>query len=92
MFIIRRVEGLSMLPSFAQGKIVVGWRFRRPQVGDVVIAKHHRLELIKRVSDLREGEVYLLGDNAEASTDSRQFGWLPFGSVIAVVITRRKKT
>ena len=91
MFIIRRVEGLSMLPAFAHGKIVIGWRFRRPQVGDVVIAKHHHLELIKRVSELQEDRVYLLGDNADASTDSRQFGWLPSGAIVAVVITRRKR-
>lgn len=44
MFIIRRVEGLSMLPTFSHGKIVVGWRYRQPRIGDVVIAKHHRIE------------------------------------------------
>jgi nickel-type superoxide dismutase maturation protease len=91
MFIIRRVEGLSMLPAFTHGKIVVGWRFRQPKVGDVVIARHHRIELIKRVSELQEDKVYLLGDNAEASTDSRQFGWLPAGAIIAVVVTRRNR-
>ena len=91
MFIIRRVEGLSMLPTFSHGRIVVGWRFRRPRVGDVVIAKHHRIELIKRVSELQDGKVFLLGDNAEASTDSRQFGWLPAQSIVAVVVTKRKQ-
>jgi len=91
MFIIRRVEGLSMLPAFTHGKIVFAWRFRRPQVGDVVIAKHHHIELIKRVSELQDDKVYLLGDHADASTDSRQFGWLPSGSIVAVVITRRRR-
>ena len=90
MLIIRRVEGLSMLPTFSHGKIVVGWRFRRPRVGDVVIAKHHRTELIKRVSEMQDGKVFLLGDNAEASTDSRQFGWLPSHAIVAVVVTRRR--
>lgn len=91
MLIIRRVEGLSMLPAFAHGKIIVGWRFGRPQVGDVVIARHHKIELIKRVSDIQGGQVYLLGDNPPASTDSRQFGWLPATAIIAVVITRSKR-
>jgi len=90
MLIIRRVEGLSMLPTFSHGKLVVGWRFKRPRVGDVVIAKHHRLELIKRISELHDGKVFLLGDNAQASTDSRQFGWLPITSIMAVVVTRRR--
>lgn len=90
MFVIRRVEGLSMLPTFRHGNIVVGWRFRRPRVGDVVIAKHHRVELIKRVSELQDGKVFLLGDNSEESTDSRQFGWLPSHAIVAVVVTLRR--
>jgi nickel-type superoxide dismutase maturation protease len=90
MFIIRRVEGLSMLPSFSHGKIVVGWRFRQPRVGDVVIARHHRVEVIKRISEMQDGQVFLLGDNAEESTDSRQFGWLPSHAIVAVVVTRRR--
>lgn len=90
MFIIRRVEGLSMLPTFSHGKIVVGWRFRQPRVGDVVIARHHRIELIKRITEMQDGKVFLLGDNAEESTDSRQFGWLPAHAIVAVVVTRRR--
>lgn len=90
MFIIRRVEGLSMLPTFSHGKIVVGWRFRQPRVGDVVIARHHRIELIKRITEMQDGKVFLLGDNAEESTDSRQFGWLPAHAIVAVVVNRRR--
>lgn len=81
-----------MLPTFGHGRIVVGWRFMRPRVGDVVIAKHHRIELIKRVSELEGGKVFLLGDNAEASTDSRQFGWLPVKAIVAVVVARKGAT
>ena len=81
-----------MVPTFAHGRVVIGWRFRRPQLGDVVIARHHRMELIKRISAMQDGQVFLLGDNAEASTDSRQFGWLPTTAIIAVVVTKRKRT
>lgn len=86
MLVVRRIEGLSMTPSYAHGKIIFGFRFRRPQVGDVVIVRHHRLEIIKRVDQLHEDQVYLLGDNPEESTDSRQFGWLPIKAIIAVVV------
>lgn len=86
MVVIRRVEGLSMAPTYHHGSIVVGWRLRKPKVGDVVIVKHHRLELIKRVDQLKNNQLFLLGDNPEESTDSRQFGWLPLSSVLAVVI------
>lgn len=91
MFLIRRVDGLSMLPTYQRGMIVVAWRFRRPRVGDVVIVRHHKLEIIKRIDQLDGGHVYLLGDNPEASTDSRQFGWLPVTAIIGVVTTQRVK-
>lgn len=91
MILIRRVEGLSMMPAYNHGAIVVGWRFSRPRIGDVVIVRHHRVEIIKRVSQLENGQVFLLGDNPEESTDSRQFGWLPAASIIAVVIGGARK-
>jgi len=86
MVVVRRVEGLSMAPTYRHGSIVVGWRFSKPKVGDVVIVKHHRLEIIKRVGQLKHDQLYLLGDNPNESTDSRQFGWLPLSSVLAVII------
>jgi nickel-type superoxide dismutase maturation protease len=89
MFLLRRVEGASMMPTFPHGKLVLGWRRRTPKVGDVVIVKHHNLELIKRVSQMEGSKVYLLGDNAEASTDSRHYGWLPVSSIMAVVMGGR---
>lgn len=81
-----------MLPGFVHGKVVFAWRFLRPRVGDVVIVRHHRLEIIKRVDQIKEDAVYLLGDNPAESTDSRQFGWLPMRAVIGVVLGRRTKT
>jgi phage repressor protein C with HTH and peptisase S24 domain len=91
MIILRRVEGVSMAPAFPHGRLVIGWRWRRPQVGDVVIVRHHRVELIKRVDKLEGGRVYLLGDNPEESTDSRHYGWLPVAAVLAVVVKRRTR-
>ncbi|HSW80891.1 MAG TPA: S26 family signal peptidase [Candidatus Saccharimonas sp.] len=86
MLIFRRVEGESMTPMYPQGKIVLAWRFRKPKKGDVVIVKHHRLELIKRVHQLEGDQVYVLGDNPAESTDSRHYGWLPLSAVLGVVV------
>ena len=86
MFFVRRVEGLSMAPVFLPGKIVFAWRLRKPRVGDVVIVRHHHLELIKRVDKIDGNRVYLLGDNPDESTDSRQYGWLPTASILGVVV------
>lgn len=86
MFFLRRVEGLSMAPAYPHGKVVFAWRFKKQKIGDVVIVKHHRVELIKRVHKMDDDKVYLLGDNPEESTDSRHYGWLPLSSIIGVVL------
>lgn len=40
------------------------------------MVNHDSLEKIKRIARSEHGRVYLLGDNPQASTDSRTFGWL----------------
>lgn len=79
-----------MVPTYPQGKIILGWRFGKVREGDVVIARHHKYELIKRVMRLKNNKVYLIGDNPDGSTDSRHWGWLPVQSIVAVVLGGRK--
>jgi phage repressor protein C with HTH and peptisase S24 domain len=64
-----------MLPTLAAGQLVL-FVARSAQVGDIVMVRHDGLEKIKRIARLEHGRVYLLGDNPQASTDSRDFGWL----------------
>jgi nickel-type superoxide dismutase maturation protease len=86
MFMVRRVKGASMHPTMPHGKLVFAWRHKKPKVGDVVIVKHHRVEVLKRVHQIQGELAYLLGDNPEESTDSRQYGWLPVSTIIGVVM------
>lgn len=90
MFMIRRIQGASMHPALPHGKIVFAWKRKAPRRGDVVIAKHHHVEIIKRVSELKDDFVYLVGDNPDESTDSRQFGWLPRHAILGVVLGVRR--
>jgi len=90
--LIRRVVGESMLPKLRPGQIVVGWRSDRPKVGDIVVIRHGSLEKIKRVGRVEGHKVYVLGDNANASTDSRQFGYVNRTQIIGCVIWPRAKT
>jgi nickel-type superoxide dismutase maturation protease len=41
--------------------------------------------IIKRLADIEDGGLVLLGDNPGASTDSRQFGVVPRRLLIGVV-------
>jgi hypothetical protein len=67
-----------MLPTLPSGTVVTATRrWRRLRVGDVVALRDPREPgrwLIKRVADVRGRHVELRGDNATASSDSRQFG------------------
>lgn len=86
MILIRRVNGASMHPTLPHGKIVVAVKHRKPRVGDVVIVRHHRVEVLKRIHDIKGELAYLLGDNPQESTDSRHYGWLPLSKILGVVL------
>ena len=75
-----------MLPALAADRLVVARRTRRSRPGDVVIVLHGGLEKVKRVAQVSDGQVFVLGDNPAHSTDSRTFGWLPQSVVIAKVM------
>lgn len=79
-----------MLPGLKPDRLVVGWcRYKKLLPGSVVIIHHDGLEKIKRIHEVSNAGIYVLGDNTEHSTDSRVFGWLPPHSVIAKVIWPR---
>jgi phage repressor protein C with HTH and peptisase S24 domain len=75
-----------MSPTLKAGQLVIGRQTRELKPGDVVIVSHRGLEKIKRIEKQQGDLIYLLGDNAVASTDSRDFGWLPAKSIIAKVV------
>ena len=62
-----------MRPTYAPGDVLVGLRWFRARTGQVVVA-HHERPLIKRIKSVSGRNIWLVGDNPAASTDSRQFG------------------
>ena len=65
----------------------------RPAVGDIVAVPDPRRPdrvLVKRVAsvDMPNGTLVVLGDSPDSSTDSRDFGAVPLGSVIGRVVHR----
>lgn len=83
---IRRVVGPSMQPTYRPGTIVLGLRWLRPRIGSVVVAERDGMEIIKRVAKVGPEGLFLLGDNAQRSTDSRSYGWFAPSSIKGVII------
>lgn len=91
MWYFRLVKGKSMLPSYRSGQTVLVLKTRNFKIGDVVVAYMHRREVIKRITRINKGHIYLEGDNPHASTDSRQLGWVVDHHVLGKVIWPKKR-
>ena len=88
------VVGPSMEPYLRNGDWWVVRRTTRCHAGDVVVLMHPRRPgalIVKRL-DHREGDSWwVLGDNAEASEDSRHFGAVPEGAIVGRPILRYRR-
>lgn len=85
------ITGRSMVPTLDDGDRVVVLRARRLHVGDLVALRDPRVAtrtIVKRVVAVDAGAVTVAGDNAEESTDSRQFGPVPRALVRGRVVYR----
>ena len=89
------ITGSSMTPAFFPGEEVLydpkAYQRRLPEVGDVVVAIHPNTtqKIIKRVTSvLEDGSCFLTGDNQEASTDSRSFGFVSLKHILGKVICK----
>ena len=78
-----------MLPTLVPGKIIIALRTKRISTGDIIILRHNDLEKIKRVSNSRDGQIFIVGDNPVHSTDSRDFGWVGTGDVLGKIFWPR---
>lgn len=83
MFIgVRRVIGDSMSPYLVEHDLIVVLKSKNYRVGDVVGFSHGGKVLIKRVSKIKDDQIYVLGDNPKNSLDSRKFGWIDAKTLI----------
>lgn len=84
-------DSLLVLPAGPHG---LPWLRRPPRVGSIVIAEREGRLDIKRVARLPENTsdqpdaLWLLGDNATASNDSRHTGPVPLSALRGLVIFR----
>ena len=98
-FPIIQVCETSMMPTYEDGEIIFGSRiFKKSKlkVGDVIVYKHDRLNVIKRIADImldtRTGDLkfFCIGDNARVSCDSRKYGYVSSKDLVCKVINQRR--
>ncbi len=89
------VTGASMEPALVDGDWLIvdtaAYRRRAPRPGEIVMAKDPRLPertLVKRVERQMPAGWWLLGDNADASSDSRIFGAVPDELLLGRLVCR----
>ena len=93
-YFVRRVvvDGSSMVPTLQPGERVTAVRrWRRVRPGDIVVVRHESAPsglLVKRCATRDGARIELRGDNADASTDSRDFGAVASGDVLYIVPAR----
>ena len=88
------VAGHSMEPALREGdRLFVLPPRRQPRVGEVVVVRDPRDAthlLLKRVAAVHDGEVTVMGDRRDHSTDSRYFGDVPLADVVGRAAFRYK--
>ncbi len=86
---VRRVLGKSMLPTLKPGQLVLAIKDKNPAESDIVIAKLDGREVVKRITAVNNGQYFLIGDNRQASTDSRHKGPVTNNAMLGRVIWPR---
>lgn len=78
-----------MFPALKDGDAVLVNPKEKIVEGDIVLANHpfkRSVKILKRAEDFNDkGDVFLTGDNAAESSDSRAFGAVPLKYVIGKV-------
>ena len=86
-----KIKDKSMEPSFGEGDYVVvnklAYLFRKPQIGDVVVAKHDGVFIIKRIAKIKGAKYFVCGDNRKYSSRL----WVEKRNIVGKVLVHIKR-
>lgn len=84
------IDGDSMLPTLKSGQTIMVDPKAKISSGDIVLAAHpfkKSVNMIKRVESIKsDGRFILIGDNPNASSDSRVFGSISRDGILGKVV------
>lgn len=86
--------GTSMEPTYHDGAYALArLRFSTDDLlpGTVILFRHDGEICVKRIESVENGKIFVLGDNREASDDSRDYGTIPASSVVGLLADQRPR-
>ncbi len=83
---VRRIKDESMYPAYEAGQWVLISTSSSFELGDTVLFLASDHEQFGRVAGIEGEHLYLLGDNPNFCTDSRQFGYVRRDTVVGRII------
>jgi len=82
------VRGFSMVPTLGDRDQLLISYGAPYKVGDVIVFKHQSRIDIKRIENISNEGIFVVGDNELASLDSRSYGYISPGEVLGRAIFR----
>ena len=85
-----KITGHSMEPFLLNNQTVLAssipFILSKPKIDDVVVFKVDDEIYIKRIKEIKNQKVFLIGDNKTDSLDSRKIGWIDKKDIIGKVV------
>ena len=82
-----------MLPFLQTGDRVLVSKFSKAKLGDTVVLHNPQEDkrikyLVKKITNIKNDQIYVEGINKIESIDSKMFGWISIRNIIGKVIKK----